>query len=78
MEKAIVMNPKVGWIQGVIGLCLSLFVTKVNGQDFKLGGLKYSYYPQSEMKEGNNGQKTAFNEFGFFINLPKKLKNDRA
>ncbi len=76
MEKAVVIKPIVGWTQGVIGLCVLLFVTNVNGQDFKLGGLKYAYYPQSEIKKGNNGEKTSFNEFGFLINIPKKLKND--
>ena len=68
MEKAIVMKPLAASIQRVIGLCLLLVVTNVNGQDFKLGGLKYAYYPQSEIKKGNNGEKTSFNEFGFFIN----------
>lgn len=76
MEKAIVMKPLAASIQIVIGLCLLLFVSNVNGQDFKLGGLKYAYYPQSEMKEGDNGEKTSFNEFGFFINIPKKIKSD--
>ena len=74
MEKAIVMKQLAASIQRVI--CLLLFVTNINGQDFKLGGLKYAYYPKSEMKGGNNGEKTSFNEFGFFINIPKKLKND--
>lgn len=76
MEKAIGMKPIISSTQRVMGICLLLFTTNAYSQDFKLAGLHYANYPKSEINNGSGGEKTSFNEFGFFVNVPKTFKND--
>jgi hypothetical protein len=76
MEKTIGMKQLISSTQRVMSMSLLLFITNTYGQDFKLAALHYGYYPPSEVKNGTGGEKISFNEFGFFVNIPKKFNND--
>ena len=57
-------------------IILLLFLNNTYSQDFKLAGIHYANYPKAAIKDISGNQETSFNEFGVFINFPKKLKND--
>lgn len=50
----------------------------VYSQDLKLSGIQYSEYSNSEIKKDSEQPDISFQEFGAFINLPKKLKNNKT
>jgi hypothetical protein len=56
---------------------LALYNT-MNAQDFKLAGIKYANYQKSQIKNDSETQKILFQEFGAFINFPKRLKNNKS
>jgi len=55
-----------------------IFLNNGYSQDFKLAGIHYVNYPKSEIKDVSRNQETSFQEFGAFVNFPKKLKNDKT
>jgi hypothetical protein len=55
-----------------------IFLKASYSQDFKLAGIHYVNYPKSEIKDVSRNQKTSFQEFGAFVNFPKKLKNNKT
>jgi hypothetical protein len=55
-----------------------IFLNNGYSQDFKLAGIHYVNYPKSEIKDVSRSQETSFQEFGVFVNFPKKLKNDKT
>ena len=55
-----------------------IFLKVSYAQDFKLAGIKYANYPKSEIEKDAGNQKISFQEFGVFVNFPKKLKNDKT
>jgi hypothetical protein len=55
-----------------------IFLNNGYSQDFKLAGIHYVNYPKSEIKDVSRSQETSFQEFGAFVNFPKKLKNDKT
>ena len=55
-----------------------IFLKASYAQDFKLAGIKYANYPKSEIKNDSGNQEISFQEFGAFVNFPKKLKNDKT
>jgi len=59
-------------------IILLLFLNNTYSQDFKLAGIHYANYPKAAIKDISGNQETSFNEFGVFINFPKKLKNDKT
>jgi len=59
-------------------IILLLFLNNAYSQDFKLAGIHYAYYPNAAIKNNIDKPEASFNEFGVFINFPKKLKNDKT
>ncbi|MGD1844618.1 MAG: DUF6268 family outer membrane beta-barrel protein [Salibacteraceae bacterium] len=60
---------------------LTLFcwpVSWVWGQDFELAGASFTRFPKSELKDSRAAQDLRLNEYSFFINLPKKFKNNKT
>ena len=55
-----------------------IFLKASYAQDSKLAGIKYANYPKSEIKNDSGNQEISFQEFGVFVNFPKKLKNDKT
>jgi len=55
-----------------------LYSTNLLAQHFQLAGVEYNYYPQIAIIDDSEDQTISFNEIGLFINLPKKLKNDKT
>lgn len=47
-------------------------------QDFKLAGIKYANYPTSQIKNNSGNQEISFQEFGAFVNFPKKFKDNKT
>ncbi|MBT4919335.1 MAG: hypothetical protein HON09_07680 [Flavobacteriaceae bacterium] len=54
------------------------FNNTMNAQDFKLAGVHYNNYLASDVKNTEDNQETKFQEFGAFVNFPKKLKNNKT
>jgi len=62
-----------------LGIFFFVIFLKVSyAQDFKLAGIKYANYPTSEIKKDSGNQEISFQEFGAFVNFPKKLKNNKT
>lgn len=57
---------------------LLFFNKNINAQDFQLAGIHYVNFPKAEIKDNSGNQKASFQEFGTFINIPKKLKNNKT
>lgn len=57
---------------------LFIFLKTSYAQDFKLAGIQYNNYQKSEIKNDSGNQEISFQEFGAFVNFPKKLKNDKT
>ncbi|GAA3509945.1 hypothetical protein GCM10022393_23630 [Aquimarina addita] len=51
---------------------LFIFVSTIFSQDFELAGIKYLNYPAIDSND------FSIQEFGAFINIPTKLKNDKT
>ncbi|WP_157941197.1 DUF6268 family outer membrane beta-barrel protein [Arenibacter catalasegens] len=62
----------------VIVFLFFTFLHNGYSQDFKLAGIRYNNYQQSEIKNDAGNQEISFQEFGAFVNFPKKLKNDKT
>ncbi|APG64483.1 hypothetical protein LPB136_03495 [Tenacibaculum todarodis] len=82
MEKKIIMryfNINTSKQKASVGLFFFFIFLKVSyAQDFKLAGIKYVNYQKSEIKNDLGNQEISFQEFGTFVNFPKKLKNDKT
>jgi len=59
-------------------LFVLVFYNTMNAQDFKLAGVYYNNYLTSDVKNTEDNQETKFQEFGAFVNFPKKLKNNKT
>ncbi len=44
----------------------------------ELAGVEYSNFLAAKITDAGNGQEVAFQEFSAFVNLPKKLKNEKT
>ena len=82
MDKKVIMfyfNKNTAKQKASFGIFFFFIFLKVSyAQDFKLAGVKYANYPKSEIKNDVGNQKISFQEFGVFVNFPKKLKNDKT
>ncbi|QMU64769.1 MAG: hypothetical protein GKR88_11035 [Flavobacteriaceae bacterium] len=63
---------------GFLTLLMVVLVAEGYGQDFKLAGIQYNNYLKSEVKDGSENQEIDFQEFGVFVNFPKRLKNNKT
>ncbi len=52
--------------------CSFVFVSNIFSQDFELTGIRYLNYPAT------GGNDFSVQEFGAFLNIPNKLKNDKT
>ncbi len=55
-----------------------LIISNVKAQDLKLAGLQYVNYGKSEIKDTEGNQEASFQEFGAFVNIPLRLKNNKS
>lgn len=65
----------------ILVLLLFIFIFQAKdstAQDFKLAEVHYAHYPNSSIKNVSDNQETSFQEFGAYINIPYKLKNDKT
>ncbi len=44
----------------------------------ELAGFRYSHFPSVGIEDSPSNQEVELSEFNFFLNLPKKLKNDKT
>ena len=47
-------------------------------QDLQLAGFSFTRFPRAEVKDSPLRQKVEVNEYNFFFNLPRTLKNDKT
>ncbi|MEM9831123.1 MAG: DUF6268 family outer membrane beta-barrel protein [Bacteroidota bacterium] len=47
-------------------------------QDIQLAGFSYTRFPSAEVKDTRLNQELEVNEYNFFLNLPKRLKNEKT
>ena len=82
MDKKIIMqyfNLNTAKQKASVGIFfLFIFLKTSYAQDFKLAGIQYNNYQKSEIKNDSGNQEISFQEFGAFVNFPKKLKNDKT
>ncbi|QDO95246.1 hypothetical protein FNB79_15115 [Formosa sediminum] len=71
-------NKKTIYSLKIIVFLLSFSFTKSYSQDLKLAGVQYNNYPNSEIKNNSESHDISFQEFGGYINFPKKLKNNKT
>ena len=65
-------------MKNLIILLLLISCTNLSAQHFQLAGIEYNYYPSAAIIDGAENQEIAFNEIGFFFNLPKKINKDKT
>lgn len=58
-------------------LVFSVFFT-THAQELRLAGVEYFSYPKVKLKGNASDNRTSFDEFGFFLNYPKQLKNQKT
>ncbi|WP_157716322.1 DUF6268 family outer membrane beta-barrel protein [Roseivirga echinicomitans] len=47
-------------------------------QDLQLAGFGYTTFPEAEIMDSRLSQKIQLNEYNFFLNMPKRLKNKKT
>ncbi len=62
----------------IILLVFIIYTQNSTAQDFELAGISSVTYPKSGVKDINQNPEISFQEFGTFINIPYKLKNDKT
>lgn len=55
-----------------------IFMATLNAQDFEFAGIGSVTYPKSGLKSNDNPAEFSFQEYGAFINMPYKLKNEKT
>ncbi|MEO9871787.1 DUF6268 family outer membrane beta-barrel protein [Ekhidna sp.] len=48
------------------------------GQDLQLGGISVTRFPSAKVKDSPLNREIEVNEYNFFLNVPKKLKNEKT
>jgi hypothetical protein len=54
------------------------FVVKLNAQNFEFAGISSVTYPKTKLKDSESPAEFSFQEYGAFINIPFKLKNEKT
>jgi len=57
---------------------LLLISTPLMSQDFQLAGFSFTRLPGAEVTNAPLNQEVEVNEYNFFLNLPKQLKNEKT
>jgi hypothetical protein len=62
----------------LIFCALFSITNQINAQNFELAGIGSVTYPKSGLKSNDNPAEFSFQEYGAFINIPYKLKNEKT
>jgi len=65
----------------VLLLCSSLCLLNISlmkAQDIKLAGFNYTRFPNAPLVNSPINQEVQINEYSFFVNIPKPLKNQKT
>ncbi len=62
----------------VISILMILFMSKGSAQNAPLAGVSYVSYPNSGLKNEGAKARVSFLEFGGFVNLPYRFKNNKT
>ena len=62
----------------IVWALIFLFSMPAMSQDLQLTGFGYTTFPEAEVMDSQLNQKIQLNEYNFFLNLPKRLKNQKT
>lgn len=65
-------------LKGLLCLLIILYGTSLRSQDLQLAGFSFTRFPGAEVVDSPINQEIEVNEYNFFVNLPRQLKNDKT